>query len=342
MAIISTDILIKTAFEAALNDLRKNSWILDDIFGALATDQVSSLEYGHKEVAAAKQWFLKNKIDVLLGFRNDEPTFPSISIVQMSVQEKMDRTSLGDDGQDDEMEPIDAHRPIQKIIPDFTPQSYSNGIVTLPKEHTTDFMAEGQYLVTKAGKIYQITELIGQQDFRIEGFNGLSLTSCYVAPANSIWNVRREVTFLEEMYSIGLHTQSEPSTNGWLRQIVVYILLRYKEVLFEARGFENHTFQIAPMQLNPSFPQERIYSTFITLNGTVEANWIKYVAPKIEKVQTRMKIGQVVSSTADLKKIMTPEQYRKIVASQSWEMADDHFADFEDNDEEGMDTAGLT
>ena len=53
--IIATDILLKSMFEAAFNDLRKNPWILDDIFGGMALDPLSRVEYGYKEVEQAKK-----------------------------------------------------------------------------------------------------------------------------------------------------------------------------------------------------------------------------------------------------------------------------------------------
>ena len=65
MGIVPSDLLVKSALEAALAHLRANQWLLDDVFGELATDSLSGLEYGWKDVDAAKRWFLNNNIRVV-------------------------------------------------------------------------------------------------------------------------------------------------------------------------------------------------------------------------------------------------------------------------------------
>src|SRR5271157_9817 len=115
MAIIPTDLLIKTMLEAAVADLKKNLWLLDDVFAGLASDPLSSLEYGYKEVTKAIEWFKDNNFPVYLHNRIDNPTFPCITVVQASSSEMQDRASLGDEGGIEDFDPKDARRTPQYI-----------------------------------------------------------------------------------------------------------------------------------------------------------------------------------------------------------------------------------
>jgi hypothetical protein len=318
MGILATDILIKTMIEVAFADLRQNSWVLDDVFSGLETDPLAKDQYGYKEVLRAKQWFLSNNIDVYLNHRVDNPRMPCITVVQTGAREMQERASFADLGSIEDFEPKHVTKRVQKVYSNFTPISYeiSTGTVTTPLSLTTDLVVSGQFLVSqRSGKAYEILENSGSNSFKIKAGVKDDFTDCYIAPPTSLWNLHRELSFVEESFAIGIHTQSDPITAIWLRQLMMYVFLRYKEAYLEGRGYEISTFSVGAIDENPYFQQaDKIYSCAISIVGQVEMNWIKFVAPKLQSVTGQIKI-------ADGPK--TPPNYINDVKKQGWEMEGD-------------------
>jgi hypothetical protein len=318
MGILATDILVKTMIEAALADLRKNTWILSDIFSDLAADSLAKTDYGYKESASAIEWFLSNNIDVYLTNRVDTPRFPCLSVVRTSSREMQERTSLGDDGTVEDIDPQDITRQVQKQYETFTPIKYdkTKGNLTLPNGITTSVMLPGQFLVSKrSGKAYVINKVLTDAVFQITPNIDEDFTECYVAPPTKLWNLQKELTFLEESFAIGIHAQSDINQAIWLRQLTQYIFLRYKEAYLERRGFELSTFNVGSIDINPHFNNiEMVYSCMLSVTGQVEANFIKYAAPKLQGVRGGVKI---------IDGPRTPDEYQKYAQSQGWKMIAD-------------------
>lgn len=291
MGILATDLLIKSMLEAALLDLRANPWILDDIFGGMADDVMSSPESGWKEVSAAKSWFLQTDIPIVTQHRiADAPRIPCVSIAYMPSREMQDRTSLADDGQVEDYSvatPGRGAKAVLKILSNFTPDAYNKatGQITMPKDKTTDLMSIGNFIVAKNGHAYSVLTIDGKNKFRIKAGTSDDFTDCYIAPKSSVWNVHRELTFLHESYSIGCHTQNDVSTTIWLWQIIFYSFLRYKEAFLEGRGFELSDLQNSELQKNQELQMENVFSKYITISGQVQVDWIKFIAPRLESVK---------------------------------------------------------
>lgn len=320
MAIIQTDILIRTMLEGAIYDMRKNPWLLDDVFGGLASDPLSRIEYGYKEVKAAKDWFLNNDIKVYLPFRIDNPTLPCLSIMQESCSEMKERASLADSGGfalEESVNPNGATTQPQYVIPPFSPAGYNinEGIITLPDTASTENFSNSYFLVSvKSGKAYQILKILGDKDFQITPKTIDNFEGAYIVPPTNLWNLNREIAFLFEQYDIGCHASSDPVITLWLRSLVMYILFRYRETYLESRGFEISTIAAGAININPNFGSEKVYSCSIKLEGQTEASWIKYIAPKLNFVK-----GGIV--IADGPK--TPPSYKQQVDKQGWKMEGD-------------------
>lgn len=297
MAIIATDLIIKSMLEAALADYRANHWVLEDVFAGLADDPMAAPESGWKEVKAAIDWFLKTDIPVVTQHRiADAPKIPCISIAYKPSREMQERASLADDGI---IEDYDVSKPgrgttaIIKITNNFTPDAYDRmtGEITMPKGFNTDLMSVGNYLIAKNGNAYQIKSIAGGDKFSIEPNIADDFTDCYVSPKTSIWNAHRELTFIEESYSIGCHTQNDPATTIWLWQLVFYAFLRYKEAFLEGRGYELSSLSSSELMRNPEFQAENVFSKYIDISGQTQACWIKFIAPKFESVKGHIKIA---------------------------------------------------
>jgi hypothetical protein len=318
MGIIATDIVLKTMFEAALADLRKNSWILFDIFGELANDTLSKQDYGHKEVDMAIEWFKGNDIQVYLNNRVDTPRFPCITIVRLSSREMTDRASMADDGMESQIDPINITEQVQKMYQTFTPGAYNlaGGIVTMPAPLTTFKTFVGQFLVSgKSGKAYVIQKVLSNTTFQIAPGTTDDFTNCYIAPPTNLWNLQKELVFLDEQFAIGLHAQSNLSQALWLRQLVQYIMLRYKEHYIERRWIGLSTFNVGSIDQNPHFNgTEMVWSCMCSFSGQVQADFIKYAAPKLQGVKAGIFI---------IDGPKTPAAYANAAAAQGWEMVGD-------------------
>lgn len=291
MAIIASDLLVRSAIEAAIYHLRQNTWLLPDVWGGLANDSILKSESGYKEVDAAIKWFLSNNINVFAPFRIDLPTFPCITVVNTSTSEDLSKTMLGDYGSEEtDFDPRGAALLPQKVYGSFTPKAYdpSKGKVTFPDTLTTDILVPGQFLVTKKGKAYQVLKVFDQSSFEIKEGVKDDFLDAYIVPPTTLWNLKREMTYLQESFAIGCHAQSDPVQAIWLRQLVMYILFRYKEAYLEARGLQLSTIQAGGVDLNNQFEKEKVFTSIINMEGTMEANWIKYTAPKLQSVTAKI------------------------------------------------------
>lgn len=318
MGIQATDILMKTMMEAAFADLRKNNWILDDIFADLALDPLAKMDYGWKEVMRAKEWFTGNNIDVYLTNRVDTPRFPCVSIVRLSSREMTERDELGDGFDESEIVPHNITNLPQQMYGPFSPSAYdpNTGTVTLPSGLETNRMFVGQFLVSKvSGKAYVINQVNDPASFVIAKGTVDDFTQSYIAPPTALWNLSKERTWLEETFAIGMHTESDMNEAIWMRQLVQYIMLRYKEAYIERRGVALSTFNVGSIDINPHFNgTEKVFSCMMTFTGQVEANFIKYAAPKLQgfKVTTYVLDGP-----------KTPAAYLKYAEAQGWLMQGD-------------------
>ena len=326
MGLVATDIVVKSTIEAALAHLRQNEWLWDDIWGELATDPLSRVEYGWKEVDAAKRWFKANNVLTVFPFRQDGPTLPCFTVLVTSTGEDTEVATLGDEGEEfDDFDPKQNALQPQRVYAPFTPKKYdmSTGTITFPDSLTTNFVVPGQFMVSqKSGKAYQIYKIAGN-GFQIKAGTRDDFTDGYIVPPTSLWNEKKERTKIAENVVIGVHAQSDPVQCMWMRMLIMYILLRYKEAYFESRGFDLTTFTCGEIDLNPNFQNsDRVYSCFVTLTGKIETRWIKYVAPKLQSTQVDIRI-------ADGPK--TPEAYLKQVQAQGWSMPPDPPAPPADN-----------
>jgi hypothetical protein len=327
MGALPTDILIRTALEAAIQDMRRNAYLLNDCFGGLANDLVSKAEYGPKEPAKALEFITKNNIPVFLPFRPDGITVPCVLINQIAASEASNRASLADDGEDNSFDPVLAGRPVHRILPEMNPTyDITNGQLTIPTDHNTYQIAPGMFLVTATGNKYQIQSTIDDQTIQLQTGITEDLRNSYVTPAPNNWLAHREQLFFTESWSITV-IGAEPVQAGWLRQFISYCLGRYREAYLEGRGFAISSFQSGPV-VTSSVPN--CYEAKFTLSGDVEQSWIKYVAPKFTRVEGGIKI-------LDMPK--TPIVYEDEAAKQGWSSVNDTFVNTSSN-EADIDTFG--
>jgi hypothetical protein len=297
------DVIIAETIRQGIEDLRKNPWLLDDVFSAFRNEPALKDKYGEKEISAAKDWFLNNKIEVNLRYRNDKDQFPCVTIALGSSIEKEDMKHLGDLSTHVEtLMPNQIGKPIAYIVKPFTPEEYdlATGIVTVPTSVSLRQVRAGQILVNPDNANGYVISEVTANGLRIEPNLDLSgVNRLGVIPKFQFYRVRREHTFFQENYSIGCHAHGDPATLIWLHAIVLYLILRYRESLLEARGFTQSSVSSSDMTPNPAFDNpggENVFSRYITLTGQVENSWLKTPYRVIEAVDVIDETNQGLKS----------------------------------------------
>jgi hypothetical protein len=289
--IFAGDVIIAEAIRQGLEDMRKNLWLLDDVFANFTKEPALKDKYGQKEIDAAKDWFLNNKIEVNLRYRNDKDQFPCVTIALGSSSEKEEMKHLGDLSTEVEtLMPNQIGKPIPYIVKPFIPISYdqTTGVLTVPDSVSMRGVRSGQILVDPdTGNGYIIQEVISN-GIKLEPNLKISLTRAGIVPQYQIYKARREHTFFQETYSIGCHVHGDPAPLLWLHAIVLYTILRYRESLLEGRQFAQSSVSSSDLVQNPNFEGpggENVFSRYITLTGQVENSWLKTPFRIIEAVE---------------------------------------------------------
>lgn len=289
--IFQGDVVIRDLIVRGIEDMRKNLWLIDDVFSSLSTDPDYKDKYGAKEIDAAKDWFVNNKIEVNLRYRHDKDQFPCVTIALGSSSEIEDMKHLGDlSTQVETLMPNQIGKPIPYILKPFVPSSYnqSTGELTVPSTVKLRAVRPSQILVDPDTGNGYIIQAVEKNKIIIEAGTQLSLSRAGVVPRFQFYKARREHTFFNESYSIGCHVHGDPAALLWLHAIVVYLILRYRESLLEAKCFTQSSISSSDLTPNSAFEGlggENVYSRYITLSGMVENTWLKTPTRVIEAVE---------------------------------------------------------
>lgn len=279
LGIHQSDVIIRSAIVAAIADMRANPWLIDYVFSSLPRDDQTWKDYGEKSVQKAKEWFLKTDIPVSMVPRIDEGRWPRITISLADSQET--ENTLGDVH----------YEPVQFVDSDewpaltnfFTPTSYDpqTGKIVLPTEITNELkVVKGMYLIDTVGKEHLI---IGQDETGIYIQSGtiVDFRQALVKGVKPTTAVFLESAAFRETYHIGVHVGGEPVYLTWLHSIVSFALLRYRQALLEARGFERSYITSSDFIKNDTFEGELVFSRYITIQGIVRNYWPKAVTSTI-------------------------------------------------------------
>ena len=280
MALFQGDVIIKSAIELAINDIKKNSWLIDDIFSDFIDNPILKIKYGQKEINRAKEWILNNKINFYMKYRVDNMEFPAISISMGNSNEDKDLATLADQSVCvEELDPCEIGQPIAYIVKPFNVVSYdkTTGIVEVPQgTEGFQYVTDGMIAIDpESGNGWVINGKSGDNGFQITPDTELEVTQLAIVPKYQMYRARRERIISQEMYNIGCHAHGDPSTLLFLFALTKYAMLRYREGLFEFNNFQLGTLQCTDMIKNDAFGQDNVYSRFIMLGGQVEESWLK-------------------------------------------------------------------
>lgn len=284
-----SDVIIRTALVAAIADMRANDWLLDYVFSSLPRDEQTFKDYGEKSVDKAKEWFLKTDIPVSMVPRIDEGKWPRITVSLADSQEF--ENTLGDV----HYEPVQFTSAGQwpALTDQFTPVSYDpqTGKIVLPAEITSELIVvAGMHIIDHVGREHQI---IGQDNDAVYIAAGtiVDLRDAVIKGVKPTTAVHLESATFKETYHIGIHVGSEPVYLTWLHSIISFALLRYREALLEARGFERSFITSSDFIKNDMFEGELVFSRYITIGGVVRNYWPKAVVKTIDSVSPALRVN---------------------------------------------------
>ena len=280
MALFQGDVVIKTAIELAIEDIKKNNWLIDDIFSDFVDNPILKQKYGQKEIERAREFILNNKISFFMKHRIDSEEFPCITISMGNSDEDKELATLGDNSVCvEDLDPSDIGKPIQFIVKPFQVVSYDSltGTVEVPP-NLEGFQYVGAGMVAidpETGEGHIINARVDDAKFQIAAGTELNVNELAIVPQYQFYRARRERITNQEQYNIGCHAHGDPSTLLFLFYLVKYALLRYREGLFEYNNFQLSNLQCTDMIKNDAFQSDNVFSRFIILSGQTEEDWIK-------------------------------------------------------------------
>lgn len=278
LGIHQSDVIIRTAIVAALADLRADPRVLDYIFASLPADEKTRKDYGEKSVAAAKKWFLNNKIDVSMVPVMDKAKAPLITIKLLDSNEA--ETTLGDVHYiTQEYNENDWPALTEPFNPSYNPAT-GNFTVTIEQVGGL-YVVPGMSIIDGIGKAHEILS-VNDDGFAIAQGTVADFRQAVIKGRKPALVTSLESVAYKETYQIGVHVAGEPVYLTWLHSIVVFCLLRYKQALLESRGFGRSVVNSSGFDKNEGMStEEAIFSRYLTISGYVRQYW-----PKVINAQT--------------------------------------------------------
>ncbi len=271
LGIFQSDLIIQSALVEGFRDLKANPWLLDYVFSSLPKDELTAKKYGQMDVEQAKKWFLNTKIPIFINTRID--TFQGTCItIALASSSEVENTLSDTHYQAEEVVPGPTSA---GLTPKFTP-SYDplTGIGTLLAGMTTDLFYEGMVLVNPQGTQYVITGILDDTRFTIDPQPVVNLVQVVLhgAPLNQA-KVQVGSVAMRETFTIGVHEATDAYHCVILHSILVFVLLRYRKSLFEARGLERSKFSSSDFLKSEDAPGEITYQRYVSFEATVRHYW---------------------------------------------------------------------
>ncbi len=279
--IFQGDIIIKTAIDLGIDDMKKNEWLIDHMLIDLLKNPYLKEKYGEKQIEACKEWFRNAQIDVYMRAREDKDRLPCVTIQMGPSNEKPEMKTMADQSTEKAvLLPNKIGKPIPYIIKPFTPTGYDEhtGIVSVPDSVDLAIVNAGMVLVNPATGEGYLVHGVEEGGIEIEANLTVNASQLGVVPQYQFYVARVEHSFFDETYMIGCHAHGDTQNVLFLWSIVKYSILRYRESLLEANGFAESTISSAGPDFDEAFTTvggEKAWARFMTLNGQTENSWVK-------------------------------------------------------------------
>lgn len=303
MSILQPDLLWGTALRVAIADMRKNQYLLEDAYSDLIQDKYLKDFYGEKEVERFKAFIMK-EIQVFIEHRPpDHIKLPYVCVKVGGAEEDTQKDALGDSYNQQTVDPATlggaaVASPI--IAGPTTPISYDSltGTITFGNDVnlTTSGVYDTQFVYdTVNNKSYPIQLVLDDSNLLIEPGSTPNLTGMLIKRTqDSIGQVRRSIWFYRTD-SIEL-ASSDGNEVMYLFTLIMYILLRYKKHLWDARNFAVSTISHSELyRISPNEDPNNVYGITIKVRGRTEQSVIESSKPILGGFNTELKIADMTS-----------------------------------------------
>lgn len=278
--IFQSDVILRSALDAALKDIRAQPWLLDWVFAGLPKDTLTKKDYGDAETERAKKWFLDTNIKVFLVPNTEEASWPCLTISLLDSSLAPSEVTLGDVHYDP-AEEVGSTWPTLASVR-VAQYEQETGIMDLQSAPPGYALAPGMFITDYRGQGHEILEVFSTTSLKIEPGTQADFRGSLLKGRRNTFVAHVESAMFRETYRIGVHAASEATYLTWLHSIVVFALLRYKQPLLEARGIERTTFSSSDFAQDQGHEVERTFSRYVTITGYVRHFWPKVVAQKID------------------------------------------------------------
>ena len=311
MSVFQADLVWGTALRAAIADMRKNQYLLEDAYKDLLKDPYLRKLYGLKEVERFKA-FISKDIEVFVRHRPpDHIKFPYICIHVGGGDEDAPKDALGDSFQSENRSPESLGGAVSDnstVLGPVTPLSFDSLTGTVTFGPGVDLIAskvfDTQFVIdTVNNKAYPIELVLDSSNLLIEPLpdgTNINLTNMQIKRTpNFLGAVRRS------MWLWRTDTLELAATDGnecmYLFTLVMYILLRYKKQLWDMRNFAAATISHSALErLSSESDPNNVYAITINIRGRTELSAIESVQPLIGGIDTQIKIADMTSPPAVL------------------------------------------
>lgn len=293
IGIFQGDVIIRTAIEAALGDLRARPDEIDYIWASMAQDELTRSHegYGETQIALAKKWFLDTEIPVFANIRVPDNVRKG-AFITVSIQKSDEAYNTLGDNHWQGTESVDNGQPF--FTRAFTVSGFNieTGEITLPDDVASQAPLTNDVVVfTRNGNSYPIAEVVSSNVIRIDNQRlrvDLRDLRLRWPPAKHRMPLEGEIS--RETYGIGCHSYQEPVHALYLYGVVRYALMKYRQKYLEARGFQASSISVGQLDVDPNFDAEIGYSRFIQLSGIVHQVWAKDISASVLAVTNRVRV----------------------------------------------------
>lgn len=265
LGICQSDLLVRSALTKGLAEIVQDPQLLDRCFAWLTQDDETSDDHGEQELVRIKDWFAQTKIRVVMAEHLEKSTMPCLTV--MITQSDEIKGTVGETF-------YETSEPgtWPNLTSRFNPLHYDpdDGTLILPELEVEP--VAGMVLVTRTGRAYAIADTLGENTVELQAGIGEELNGSVLKAARP-----RQVPLqggqFQEQYLIGCYSRGDQQ--GWLlwlHTIAVFILLRRRADLLEARGLQTCSIKSGEVRRG-EVQGEPTWSRVITLSGQVTHVW---------------------------------------------------------------------
>lgn len=293
MGVYPGDLILRTAIESGIKDLRAHPEQLDDVFHWLRKDDMTADSNGAREADRAKQWFLSVHVRVAAEHVMTAPSGCMVSVV--NAEESEAETTLADLHYDVSA-PVDD--PDQNLA-EFAAVSYypSTGVLVMPDEVGDAWpLQAGMLVVDRNGGEHRVEEVLDDSTVILEDREVLdfSRAALKLPVSRRIRLVESQVT--KEAFRVTCHVHGDPGQLLWLHHVVKYILTRYRAEYLELRGFERSTVLSGPFAKDERWGPENFWMRALSVTGYVRDVWARRPQGRVLAVSGDLEAAPVVGS----------------------------------------------